>query len=102
MLREITPEETGILYECMEDLGRHHNDVSVYFKGIYPSISSEEIVRQFAAEMEAGNSYIAVIEEGERVIGLCKISITKETGVLEYLVVHNEEKGKGQIYLILS
>lgn len=95
MLREITPEETGILYECMEDLGRHHNDVSVYFKGIYPTISSEEIVRQFAAEMEAGNSYIAVIEEGERVIGLCKISITKETGVLEYLVVLNEEKGKG-------
>ena len=53
MLREITPEETGILYECMEDLGRHHNDVSVYFKGIYPTISLEEIVRQFAAEMEA-------------------------------------------------
>ena len=44
MMREISPEETDILYECLEDLGRHHNNVSVYFKGIYPTISSEEIV----------------------------------------------------------
>ena len=95
MMREISPEETDILYECLEDLGRHHNNVSVYFKGIYPTISSEEIVRQFAAEMKEGGSYVAVIEEGKRVIGLCKISIAKDTGFLDYLVVLHQEKGKG-------
>ena len=31
-MREIGFEETYRLYECMEDLARHHNEVSVYFR----------------------------------------------------------------------
>jgi len=96
-MREIGSEETPRLYECMEDLARHHNESSVYFRGSYPSIPSEEIVKQFAADMEAGSSHIAVIEDGERFVGLCKINVdaAKAAGVLDYLVVLGAERGNG-------
>ena len=96
-MREISPQETPRLYECLEDLARHHNEVSVYFKGFYPGIPSEELAKQFAAEMEAGSSHIAVIEDGERVIGLCKTNVdaAKAAGTLDYLVVLGTERGSG-------
>ena len=40
-MREIRSEEAYRLYECLESLAEHHNDVSVYFKGLYPTLSSE-------------------------------------------------------------
>ena len=94
-MREISADETNLLYECMEDLGRHHNNTSVYFKGIYPTIPSDEIVKQFADDMRKGISNIAVIEENDKVVGLCKINIEKGSGVLDYLVVLQDKRGQG-------
>ncbi|MBR3309672.1 MAG: GNAT family N-acetyltransferase [Lachnospiraceae bacterium] len=94
-MREIGSKETYRLYDCMEDLAKHHNEVSVYFKGGYPTISSEEILRKFAEDLENGISRIAVMEDGDKVIGFCKINIVKDNGFLDYLSVLEEERGKG-------
>ena len=86
-MREIKAEETSKLYECLEYLGEHHNEVSVYFKGHYPTISSKDLIHEFAEELAEGHSFIAVIEEKEKIIAFCKISINKSEGSLDYLTV---------------
>ena len=94
-MREIRSEEAYRLYECLESLAKHHNDVSVYFKGLYPTISSEELINSFKKEMEEGKAYIAVVEDEEKVIGFCKISVDCLKGNLDYLAVLKQERGKG-------
>ena len=95
MIREIHSEETGKLYECLEALAEYHNKVSVYFKGCYPKIPSGQRIKQFASELEEGRSRIAVIESDRKFLGFCKISADGNTGTLEYLVVLEQERGKG-------
>ena len=72
-MREINPNETDKLYECLEALAEHHNQVSVYFKGHYPQTPSEQKIRQFESELEEGRARIAVAENDGKVIGFCKI-----------------------------
>ncbi len=95
MIREIKPEETGKLYECLEALAEHHNKVSVHFKGCYPQKPSMQKIKQFESELEEGRSHIAVIEKDGNIIGFCKIGTDGNTGTLEYLVVLDRERGKG-------
>ena len=94
-MREISSEETGKLYECLEALAEHHNSVSVHFKGSYPQTPSIQKIKQFASDLEEGKSRIAVAENGNQVVGFCKINTGADTGVLEYLVVLDRERGKG-------
>lgn len=94
-MREINPNETDKLYECLEALAEHHNQVSVYFKGHYPQTPSEQKIRQFESELEEGRARIAVAENDGKVIGFCKINTDARPGVLEYLVVLDRERGKG-------
>ncbi len=95
MIREIHSEETGKLYECLEALAEHHNRVSVHFKGRYPQTPSREKIKQFESELEEGKSRIAVIENDSSIVGFCKIGTDGNTGILEYLVVLDRERGKG-------
>ena len=95
MIREINSEETGKLYECLEALAEHHNKVSVHFKGRYPVAPSGEKIIQFQSELEEGKSRIAVIENASHLIGFCKVRTDGNTGILEYLVVLDRERGKG-------
>ena len=95
MIREINSEETGKLYECLEALAAHHNKVSAYFKGRYPLTPSGEKIIQFKSDLEEGKSLIAVIENDRVIVGFCKIDTDGSTGVLEYLVVLDQERGKG-------
>lgn len=94
-MREINPDETGRLYDCLEALAKHHNQVSVYFKGYYPLMPSEQKIAQFRNELEMGRSRIAVVENDDQVTGFCKINTDGSTGILEYLVVLEQERGKG-------
>lgn len=94
-MREISSKETGRLLECLEALAEHHNQVSAHFKGRYPQTPSEQKIIQFESELEEGRSRIAVIENEKKVIGFCKINTDADTGVLEYLVVLDRERGKG-------
>ena len=94
-MREINSKETGKLYECLEALAKHHNEASIYFKGHYPQTPSEQKTVQFENDLEEGRSRIAVVENGQKVTGFCKINTDGNTGVLEYLVVLDQERGKG-------
>lgn len=95
MIREIHSEETGKLYECLEALAEHHNKVSVHFKGCYPQTPSGKRIKQFESELEEGKSRIAVAENDSHIVGFCKIGTDGSTGVLEILVVLDQERGKG-------
>ena len=95
MIREINSDEAGKLYECLEALAEHHNKVSVHFKGCYPKTPSKQRIKQFENELKEGNSRIAVVENGSNILGFCKIDTDGKTGVLEYLVILTQERGKG-------
>lgn len=94
-MREIRSEEVNKLYECLESLAEHHNEVSVYFKGLYPTRSSEHLIKEFQKEMNEGKAFIAVVENDGKVIGFCKISIDGTKGNLDFLSVLEQERGKG-------
>ncbi|MBQ6560176.1 MAG: GNAT family N-acetyltransferase [Erysipelotrichaceae bacterium] len=94
-MREISTKEVDKLKHCLEELADHHNMVSVNFKGHYPKRPFDETIRIFSDDLEEGKSSIAVIEEDEKVAGFCKIDFDDVVGILEYLVVLAEYRGKG-------
>lgn len=94
-MREISFEETDKLYGCLEELAKHHNKVSTHFEGYYPITPSEQRIESFKGELKSGKSFISVIENDQKVIGFCKISVDGGKGVLEYLVILEQKRGHG-------
>ena len=94
-MREIKADEAHKLYECLESMGEHHNKVSVYFKGHYPTITSKQLIEDFIRELNEGKGYIAVAEEDGNIAGFCEITTEGKEGVLDYLAVLEDRRGKG-------
>lgn len=94
-MQEITAFETHKLDECLKALSEYHNEVSINFKGSYPSRPYGNTIELFKEALLSGASHIAVAEEYSRIVGFCKIDINEESGKLDYLVVLNEYRGKG-------
>lgn len=94
-MREIASDEVRKLESCLLALAAHHNKVSVNFKGCYPKTPVSRTLARFSAELDAGTAQIAVIENGDAVIGFCKINTDGSAGVLEYLIVLAEYRGQG-------
>ncbi len=94
-MREIGSDETGRLEECLIALAAHHNKVSVNFRGHYPKIPVEETIRRFSEDADSGRSYIAVVEDDDKVTGFCKINVDDAVGTIEYLIVLEEYRGRG-------
>ncbi len=94
-MREITHNEVSKLYDCIRELSEYHNTTSVNFKGCYPLKPYEKTLELFEAALLKNESYIAVIEMKDRIIGFCKVDINGEIGKLDYLVVKEEFRGKG-------
>ncbi len=87
--------ERDKLYDCLEELAKHHNKVSAHFEGYYPITPSEQRIESFKSELKSGKSSISVIEDDQKVVGFCKVSADDGKGVLEYLVVLEQERGHG-------
>lgn len=94
-IREIDAGEVNKLLDCVTQLSEYHNQVSVNFKGSFPSRPYEETIRVFTESLQNKESYIAVIEDTEKIVGFCKVDIACKTGKLDYLVVLQEHRGKG-------
>lgn len=94
-MREIKAEEAYKVYECLESMNEHHNKVSVYFKRHYPAITTENRIKEIEQKLKEGKSYIAVVEDNERVIAFCTISIDGSEGTVDYLAILEEARGKG-------
>ncbi len=94
-MREIRSDEVYKLKECLIALAAHHNKVSVNFRGCYPKAPVEDTLEHFTLDLNNKKSCIAVIENGEKVVGFCKIDVDNNAGVLEYLVVLEEFRGMG-------
>ena len=94
-MREITHNEVSKLYDCVRELSDYHNTTSVNFKGFYPLNPYEKTLELFEAALRKKESYIAVTEIEDRIIGFCKVDIKGEIGILDYLVVKEKFRGKG-------
>ena len=94
-IREIDAGEVNKLLDCIMQLAEYHNQVSVNFKGSFPSRPYEETIRVFTESLQNNGSYIAVVEDAEKIVGFCKVDIACKTGKLDYLVVLQEHRGKG-------
>lgn len=93
--REIKGNEVSELLDCVMQLSEYHNTISVNFKGRYPSRPYGETLNVFSESLEKGQSRIAVIESGEKVVGFCKVDINGKNGKLDYLVVLQEYRQQG-------
>lgn len=93
-MREIAVTEVWKLKECVQALSEYHNEVSVNFKGYYPSQSYEKTLDSFSDSLRRQKSRIAVIEKNNRVIGFCKIDLALN-GKLDYLMILKDYRGKG-------
>lgn len=94
-MREITADEVFKLRECLEVLAAYHNEVSHNFKGFYPNRQHDVTLAMFAETLRSQNSRIAVVEDGQRVLGFCKIDMTNKRGKIDYLVVLPELRRQG-------
>ena len=101
-MREITCEEVGKLEECLRQLAKHHNEVSVNFKGSFPKKPYSATVKAFEKALAEGTSRIAVIEDGSRTAGFCKIDLTGTEGSVDYLIVLKEYRGSGYGGLLME
>lgn len=94
-MREITPKEVCGLEECLRALSEYHNAVSVHFQGRYPSRPYEKTLALFEDALKKQTSRIAVIEDGKRIAGFCKVDLDGEKGKLDYLVVLETYRNRG-------
>ncbi len=94
-MREITTGEVQKLDACLRTLAKYHNAVSTHFKEEYPSRPYEETLQLFADALARKSSLIAVAEDGERVVGFCKVDFCDTNGKLDYLVVQEGYRGMG-------
>ena len=94
-MREITQNEISKLYDCIRDLSDYHNTTSVNFKGSYPLNPYEKTLESFEEALRNKESYIAVTEIGNQIIGFCKFNINGENCKVDYLMVKEKFRGKG-------
>ena len=94
-MREIGADEVSGLRECLLALAEHHNKVSVNFRGHYPKTPVDDTIAKFAEDLDSGRSAAAVIEDGDRIVGFCKTDFGGTAGVIEYLIVLGEYRGRG-------
>ena len=94
-IREIDAGEVNKLLDCVKQLSEYHNQVSVNFKGSFPSRPYDETIRIFSESLQNKESYIAIIEAADKIVGFCKVDIACKTGKLDYLVVLQNYRGKG-------
>ncbi len=102
MLREILPAELPSLLPCVVALSDHHNRVSLYHKGSYPTNPPTMTLDRFSKELSAGTTHIAVVEREGTIVGFCKIDITPPTGKLDWLIVLEEYRGHGYGTLLMD
>jgi len=93
-IRIIEANEVYKLSSCLAALAEHHNTVSLYFSGAYPSRPYEQTLEMFSAALMEGHSQIAVIEEQCVIAGFCKIDFAAMAGKIDYLIVLPEYRGR--------
>lgn len=85
-MREISYEETDKLYDCLEELAKHHNKVSAHFEGYYPITPSEQRIESFKSELKIQKLEIGDIDV-KVVFGNNAIDFYKRYGFLEKSIV---------------
>ena len=94
-VRTISKDEILKLAECVRELSEYHNQISVNFKGDFPSRPYDITLKMFENALDSRTSQILVEEKNDRIIGFCKIDINNNFGKLDYLVVLREYRGQG-------
>jgi len=93
-MRTICSDEVWELAECVQELSEYHNQISVNFKGCFPSRPYNETLTIFKNALINKTSRILIEEKDNRIIGFCKIDIDGDYGKLDYLIVLREYRIK--------
>lgn len=94
-MRELAGPDVYQLEECLQELAEHHNTVSVNFPGQFPKKPVQDTLASFEQDLRSGRSRIAVVENGTKTLGFCKADFCGAEGVLDYLIVLKEARGRG-------
>ena len=89
------------LYDLLQELVNHHNNVSKYFKGEYPSKPLCEKINEIKEKVKNGISNIDTIRLNNEIVAFSIYYIENNIGTLEYLFTSekNRNMGYGQILM---
>lgn len=100
---KILPAESAVtLKPFLLELADHHNQVSINFRGLYPSISVDEKVLVLQQEISVGKTVAAVLSADHEEQGFCVFSHTDDCGSIDYLYVRKELRGQGAGKLLMQ
>ena len=94
-IRRVAADEVGVLREGLAALAQYHNAIPSIFSGVYPAIPVEETLEEIARQLSEDRARAEVVYEEDRPVGFCKVSVSRTLGVIDYLFVHEECRGKG-------
>jgi len=83
------------LYNLFQELVDHHNNVSKYFKGKFPSIPLDEKIAEIKEKVINGVSFIDIIRLNNKIVAFSIYFIENNIGTLEYLIVSGKNRNKG-------
>lgn len=86
-LSVIREDEVSNLQPLYEALAAHHNKVSTYEHGRYPTVSIEEQLNECRDDLASGKSQVAIVEHADELIAFCKIDIASNRGYIDELCV---------------
>lgn len=95
-LRTIDASDVNRLEPLYRALAHHHNEVSTYFAGSFPTLPITAQLQECAGDLAAGTAEVAVAEEeGGSIIGFCKVDIDGTQGYIDELAVATERRNQG-------
>ena len=95
-------ENVDILFDFINELATHHNNISSDFNGIYPKNPVKYTLQMMAQKIKEGISKIYIIRENNEVVGFTQCTVEQnDIGIIEYLFVspHCRNNGYGKMLM---
>jgi len=94
-IRRLEAEEVGLLRDGLMALAQYHNAIPSTFSEVYPTVPIDEQLAETARQVSEDRAQVEAAFEGNTPVGFCKTSASRTLGVIDYLFVREEFRGKG-------
>ena len=91
----LSPDSVHRLEDCILGLADHHNSIPSAFSGIYPFLPVDSILSAMADQVRDGRAVIEIISDDGKIAGFSKVSFDHTYGILDFLFVREEYRGRG-------
>ena len=93
-IEKLNSSNVDELYNLLQELAEHHNNVSKYFKGKFPSKPLDEKIAEIKEKVINNVSLVDVIRLDNNIIAFSIYFIDNNIGTLEYLIVSKKNRNK--------